>query len=99
MLSLRVLILLLCVLPWYAIGQIPSSKVKALTIEDGLPQGFVTCIEQDHQGFMWFSTNDGLARYDGRNFLVFQHQVKDSNSIATNVVGYIRADTLDRLWL
>ena len=32
---------------------------------------------QDHQGFLWIGTNDGLARYDGSSFVVFRHRQDD----------------------
>ena len=37
-----------------------------LTIEDGLPQSNVRCIEEDQYGFLWLCTCDGLVRYDVR---------------------------------
>lgn len=49
-----------------------------LTTEQDLSQDFVLCIAQDRDGFLWFGTNDGLARYDGRNCTVFHHRPGDS---------------------
>ncbi len=40
-------------------------------IEKGLSQNTVFCILQDHQGFMWFGTKDGLNRFDGDEFRTF----------------------------
>lgn len=40
-------------------------------IKDGLPSQNISSVAQDRVGFMWFGTNNGLARYDGRNFQVF----------------------------
>ncbi|MFO8022763.1 MAG: two-component regulator propeller domain-containing protein, partial [Perlabentimonas sp.] len=39
-----------------------------ITVEEGLSQGTVYDIHQDHKGFMWFGTEDGLNRYDGYSF-------------------------------
>ncbi|WP_294079367.1 hybrid sensor histidine kinase/response regulator transcription factor [Proteiniphilum sp. UBA5384] len=44
---------------------------KRLNIENGLSQNTVSCILQDYQGFMWFGTKDGLNRFDGQQFRVF----------------------------
>jgi len=35
---------------------------------DGLPHERVKCIERDSAGFLWFSTVEGLARFDGSRF-------------------------------
>jgi len=40
--------------------------------EKGLPHNTVNDISQDSQGFLWFSTDDGLARFDGYTFRVFR---------------------------
>ena len=38
------------------------------SVEQGLPQITVLSIAQDAQGYMWFGTQDGLARFDGASF-------------------------------
>src|SRR5689334_1875168 len=35
------------------------------TTDNGLPQNSVSSILQSRDGFLWFTTNDGLVRYDG----------------------------------
>lgn len=40
-------------------------KAKRVTIQDGLPSNVVSDMQQDQKGFLWFSTYNGLARYDG----------------------------------
>ena len=46
-------------------------RVKFVTHQDGLPSNAVSDIYQDQKGFMWFSTNNGLARYDGNQMKVY----------------------------
>lgn len=46
-------------------------RVKFVTLQDGLPSSAVSDIYQDQKGFMWFSTNNGLARYDGNQMKVY----------------------------
>lgn len=46
-------------------------RVKFVTLQDGLPSNAVSDIYQDQKGFMWFSTNNGLARYDGSLMKVY----------------------------
>ena len=40
-------------------------KAKRVTIQEGLPSNVVSDMQQDKKGFLWFSTYNGLARYDG----------------------------------
>lgn len=41
------------------------------TTSNGLPQDSVRAIAQTADGYLWFATTDGLARFDGVNFTVF----------------------------
>src|SRR5262245_32310139 len=52
-----------------------SARFARLGVEDGLPQNSVENILQDRLGFLWFGTQEGLARYDGYRFVV--HRAKD----------------------
>lgn len=62
----------------------PDARFERLTVENGLPSGTVLGVLQDQQGFMWFATSDGLARYDGYEFKVFQHDSQNPNSLSHN---------------
>lgn len=54
---------------------------------------------QDRQGFMWFATKDGLNRYDGYSFEVFQNKPFDRFSISDNEVLALLEDHLGRIWV
>lgn len=41
------------------------SYVEKISSDEGLPHVFVNCFYQDHSGFLWVGTHNGLARYDG----------------------------------
>ncbi|MEO6133565.1 MAG: two-component regulator propeller domain-containing protein [Ginsengibacter sp.] len=51
------------------------------TVADGLPSNVVRNIIQDSRGFVWMSTAQGLARFDGHTFTVYKHSRADSNSM------------------
>jgi signal transduction histidine kinase/DNA-binding response OmpR family regulator/ligand-binding sensor domain-containing protein len=70
-----------------------------LSVEDGLPQSFVSAIEQDEDGFMWISTRNGLARYDGSNFKIFQYDIQNKNSLSSNIIDYIKKGEQKTLWI
>ena len=72
---------------------------KRITLEDGLSQSAVYAMAQDRWGFMWFGTQDGLNRYDGYRFTVFQHDAQDAHSISANWVATLHTDQDDALWV
>ena len=41
--------------------------------EHGLPQNSVSAIVQTRDGYIWFGTQEGLVRFDGVRFTVFDH--------------------------
>ena len=41
------------------------------TTDNGLPQNSVLAIVQTRDGYLWLATSDGLARYDGVRFTIF----------------------------
>lgn len=48
-----------------------SYAITHYTDESGLPQNSIKAIFKGSGGFVWFITENGLVRFDGRNFLVF----------------------------
>ena len=47
---------------------------RAWQTENGLPQNTVHSVIQDFEGYVWVATEEGLARFDGLNFVVFDRQ-------------------------
>ena len=45
--------------------------VDTWTTVDGLPQNTVYSILQTRDGYIWFTTLDGLVRFDGVRFLIY----------------------------
>src|SRR5580698_2800101 len=82
-----------------AYGQPKSVKFSSLTVNDGLSQSDVKFILKDRKGFMWFSTDDGLNRYDGYNFTVYRHEPKDKSSLPSNDPGVLFEDKSGNLWV
>jgi two-component system sensor histidine kinase ChiS len=77
----------------------PPLGCDRLTITEGLPNSQVHAIVQDRRGFIWFGTQDGLARYDGIKMRIYRPAEKDPTSLSS---GYITALTLDangNLWV
>ena len=55
----------------------PLCSVTKYDEEDGVPSNHVTQLLQDKHGFMWFSTWNGLCRFDGYEFQTFKTQAGD----------------------
>jgi signal transduction histidine kinase/ligand-binding sensor domain-containing protein/DNA-binding response OmpR family regulator len=73
--------------------------ITHLSIEQGLSNNSVRCIFQDHYGYMWFGTYDGLSRYDGYEFTVFRNKLNDSASLPHNYIYAINEDGRNNLWV
>lgn len=59
---------------------------RHLQVENGLSHNTITSSIQDHRGFMWFGTKDGLNRFDGYNFKTFKNQPNLKNSLGSNFI-------------
>ena len=73
--------------------------IAYLGIEQGLSNNSVRCIFQDHNGFMWFGTYDGLNRFDGYEFKVFRNKLNDSTSLPHNYIYTINEDHHQNIWI
>lgn len=74
-------------------------RVDRRAIEDGLSQSIAYQVAQDHDGFMWFVTQHGLNRYDGRSFKVYKSVPFDSTALPNNATGAVMEDARGRLWV
>jgi signal transduction histidine kinase/ligand-binding sensor domain-containing protein/CheY-like chemotaxis protein len=68
-------------------------------LRSGLSQNTVTAVLQDHEGFLWVGTQNGLNRYDGYRFLVFGNDEGDSTSLANGYVLSLLEDREHHLWV
>lgn len=92
------LIFLICILP----KNIYASKMmnfENLTIDNGLSQATAEAIIQDSDGYIWIGTNDGVNRYNGSEFKVFDANDEDENSIISNYVTALIEDKNKNLWV
>ena len=91
-------ILLISTLP--AFGQtFPNLKFNQLTVRDGLSTNAIKYIFADRSGIIWVATSNGLNRYDGTGFVVYNHNDDDKTSICNDAVSVITADPENQLWL
>ncbi|RPH92758.1 MAG: hypothetical protein EHM72_17000, partial [Calditrichaeota bacterium] len=76
----------------------PDVKFEYLTTVDGLPSNYINVIFQDSFGFLWFGTRNGLVRYDGYNFKIYQPEIS-SYSISGRGITSIHEDKNGNLWI
>ena len=93
----RAAVRLLAVVCLAAVSASAQQFFKTWTTENGLPQNNVINIAQTPDGYLWLATVDGLARFDGVRFKVFNKS--NTPEMPTNRIGSMFADTAGRLWL
>lgn len=74
-------------------------RFERIPNELGLSQNLISSLLQDRQGFIWAGTKDGLNRFDGYRFRVFQHDPFDSTTISDNNIKCILEDSRGWLWI
>ncbi|GAA4323970.1 hypothetical protein GCM10023149_25280 [Mucilaginibacter gynuensis] len=77
----------------------PAIYFKKIGIENGLSHRKVNCILQDRRGFLWFGTNDGLNRYDGRYMVNYRYLHNDKTCVSGNIISDLYEDTEGILWI
>lgn len=70
-LNLFLLILFVCSYPIVSGYAFFDKDIRLLTMQDGLADNTISSIYKDGDGFMWFGTNNGLSRYDGKSIKNF----------------------------
>lgn len=86
------ILIILCF--WQIICLAKSYSYKHFSVEDGLPSSEVYSVIQDDDGFMWFATDRGVARYDGYEFETFTTE----NGLPDNVIFRLQKDYEGKIW-
>jgi signal transduction histidine kinase/ligand-binding sensor domain-containing protein len=73
-------------------------KFERISVEQGLSESSVHCTYQDSTGFLWFCTEDGLNKYDGHDFTVYQPGYQQ-NTITGNYVRSVCESPGGVLWI
>ena len=80
-------------------SQTEQYKFRHLTTKEGLPSNSVNSIIKDSEGFMWFGTDIGVARYDGYNFKTFHIPIDSASTSNSQIVNKILEDADENLWI
>ncbi|PJJ08419.1 two component regulator with propeller domain [Flavobacterium sp. 1] len=84
---------------YFSQAQYSNLKFENLDTSKGLSSSTSVDIFQDHEGFLWFGTIDGLNKYNGYDFEIYRNILDDSNSISNNRITVIKEDSQGRLWV
>lgn len=97
----RVLLLAVCALVATAGGAATPEHVRFRQVgtAQGLSQVSAVDVLQDHLGFLWIGTQDGLNRYDGYEFQVFRHRDDEPDSLGDNYVLALAEDAAGDIWV
>ena len=82
-----------------------QKKPKSLTqfthevwqTENGLPQNSINCIVQTPDGYLWMGTQEGIVRFDGVQFTVFDK--RNTSQIKNNYISALYVDRDGKLWI
>jgi ligand-binding sensor domain-containing protein len=74
-----------------------SFRFDYITEADGLLHNGASTVLQDHLGFMWFGTLNGLVRYDGVDMQIYEFDA--SVSLADRDVRAVLEDPDGNLWV
>ena len=97
-------LLLLCFMFCYEANTFASTigqrfYQKTFDQSNGLPENTVNCILQDKFGYIWISTWDGLARYDGNEFTNFKSTTSDKDCLLpSNRISWITESSYGDIW-
>lgn len=58
-----------------------------------MPSNSIYDILQDNKGFMWFATDEGVTRFDGRYFKTFKSKSKSNKN-----GSFLKKDSFGRIW-
>lgn len=65
---------------------------KFFNASNNLSSSFTTQVFEDHNGFIWIASRNGLNVYDGYTFTVFNKDIKDNRGFCNNYINCLNED-------
>ncbi len=103
--GVKTILLLGLLLAGRALALNPAPSIKEFvhsswSSAEGLPANWVMSIAQTRDGYLWFGTDDGLARFNGSQFVVFDQTHTPGLPINSNGITSLLADERQNaLWI
>lgn len=78
---------------------VTAQTYKYIGIEEGLSNRRIFSIQKDAEGYMWFLTNEGMDRYNGKDIKHYRLN-KDDNSLESPIhLGWIYTNPHIGTWV
>ena len=74
-------------------------SVTYFSSQNGVEDGLVNDIIQDHKGLLWFATWNGLYRFDGYNFKNYKSNMEDLGGLTNDRLLDIVEDKFGCIWV
>jgi ligand-binding sensor domain-containing protein/two-component sensor histidine kinase len=87
-------LILIFLIPFYFPVYSQQLAYKQFTVKDGLPGAVVYQALQDRNGFIWFATNQGVSRFDGRHFTNYFKE----DGLPENEILKLYLDKYNNVW-
>jgi ligand-binding sensor domain-containing protein/class 3 adenylate cyclase len=72
-----------------------NTNLQSLSEDQGIPSPYVYCITEDKSGNLWFGTNGGVCKYDGKSFTSFT----EKEGLSSSMVNALTFDRNGNLWI
>lgn len=96
----KCLLSVLCLLGMTSAPAQPANfRFERIGMEEGLSNLTIQAIHQDHHGYLWIGTWDGLSKYDGYQFTHYFSQPFDPHSLSFNNILSLYEDNERTLWV
>ena len=75
----------------------PAYTLHQYTVRDGLPSNTINIFAQTSDGYLWMGTNEGLVRFDGYTFTLFN--ATNTPALASNRIARVQEAPEGLLWI
>ncbi|MBS1584183.1 MAG: histidine kinase [Bacteroidetes bacterium] len=76
-------------------GAVDTTHLMHFDLNTGFPTNNVYSLIQDHNGYLWFATDNGVVKYNGYSFKVFN----TNTGLPSNDVYQLYEDKRGRIWI
>lgn len=73
--------------------------VERIPTLDEIGTGIVKAVVQDHEGYLWIGSNNGMAKFDGYRYKKYLSVRNDSTTLNHNRISFAYIDVHQELWV